>query len=58
VEKVVLPLSKEDSSKKRDYGFVHFRDRATAVKAVAAANENKPELDGKQLQVGKGAVRQ
>ena len=49
-------MSKEDSSKKRDYGFVHFKERASALKAVAAAQENKPELEGKQLQVRQGLM--
>lgn len=51
VESVVIPRSKEDSSKPRDYCFVHYKDRASALKAVEAGETDKPELDGKLLTV-------
>jgi hypothetical protein len=51
VEKVMLPYSKEDPTKYRDYGFVHFRERPNALQAIARAEEDKPTVDGKQLSV-------
>ncbi|KAF8067182.1 LIF2 [Scenedesmus sp. PABB004] len=51
IEKVMLPYSKDDPSKYREYGFVHFKERAGALQAVARAEEDKPSLDGKELSV-------
>jgi hypothetical protein len=47
----MLPYSKEDPTKYRDYGFVHFRERPNALQAIARAEEDKPTVDGKQLTV-------
>jgi hypothetical protein len=51
VEKVMLPYSKEDPTKYRDYGFVHFRERPSVLQAIARAEEDKPAVDGKELTV-------
>jgi hypothetical protein len=53
VEKVMLPYSKEDPTKYRDYGFVHFRERPSALQAIARAEEDKPAVDGKELSVSR-----
>lgn len=44
VTKVVLPPAKAGQGK-RDFGFVHFADRSSALKAVKATE--KFEIDGK-----------
>jgi hypothetical protein len=36
----------------RDYGFVHFKERQSALDAVQKSQDAKPQLDGKELQVG------
>lgn len=51
IEKVMLPYSKEDPSKYRDYGFVHFKDRASALQAIARAEDDKPKIDDKEVTV-------
>lgn len=51
VEKVMLPYSKEDPTKYRDYGFVHFRERPSALQAIVRAEEDKPAVDGKEVAV-------
>eukprot|EP00879_Flechtneria_rotunda_P010539 GHRR01011019.1.p1 GENE.GHRR01011019.1~~GHRR01011019.1.p1 ORF type:complete len:456 (+),score=156.94 GHRR01011019.1:1169-2536(+) len=51
VEKVMLPYSKDDPTKYRDYGFVHFKERSSALQAIAQCDETKPVLDGKELVV-------
>jgi hypothetical protein len=51
VEKVMLPYSKEDPSKYRDYGFVHFKERSSALQAIARVEEDKPTVDGKEITV-------
>lgn len=48
MEKVVIPAAKPDKPK-REFGFVHFTERDSAVKAVNAAE--KPAIDGKTLDV-------
>eukprot|EP00775_Hariotina_reticulata_P004666 gene4666-4919_t len=49
VEKVMLPYSKDDPSKYRDYGFVHFKERSSALQAIARVEEDKPSVDGKEI---------
>ena len=52
VVKVVMPAAKEGRPH-REYGFVHFNERATAVKLVDDAEKGiKPSLDGNTLEVG------
>jgi heterogeneous nuclear ribonucleoprotein R len=48
VTKVVLPSSKPGQAK-RDFGFVHFSDRASALKAIEKTEVY--ELEGKHLLV-------
>ncbi|KAK4743511.1 hypothetical protein SAY87_001512 [Trapa incisa] len=48
VVKVVMPPSKSGSNK-RDFGFVHFAERASALKAVK--DTEKYEIDGHMLEV-------
>ncbi|KAK4793948.1 hypothetical protein SAY86_011942 [Trapa natans] len=48
VVKVVMPPSKSGSNK-RDFGFVHYAERASALKAVKDAE--KYEIDGHALEV-------
>ncbi len=50
----MLPPSRDPSAGRafREYGFVHFSERAYALKAVEAAEAEKPRLDGAELQVG------
>ncbi|KAI4330693.1 hypothetical protein MLD38_028953 [Melastoma candidum] len=48
VTKVVMPPSKTGSSK-RDFGFVHYADRSSALKAVKETE--KYEIDGTTLEV-------
>ena len=51
VTKVVIPAAKEGRPH-REFGFVHFADRATAVKLVDDAEKGvKPSLDGNTLEV-------
>lgn len=50
----MLPYSKEDASKYRDYGFVHFKDRTCALQAVARSEDDKPSIDGKEVSVSCG----
>ncbi|TVU49188.1 hypothetical protein EJB05_00486 [Eragrostis curvula] len=47
VTKVVLPPAK--AGKKRDFGFVHFAERSSALKAVKGSE--KYEIDGQVLEV-------
>uniref|UniRef100_A0A0D9XQW6 RRM domain-containing protein n=1 Tax=Leersia perrieri TaxID=77586 RepID=A0A0D9XQW6_9ORYZ len=47
VTKVVLPPAK--AGNKRDFGFVHFAERSSALKAVKASE--KYEIDGQVLEV-------
>lgn len=47
VTKVVMPPSKSGSSK-RDFGFVHYAERSSALKAVK--DSEKYEIDGKNFQ--------
>eukprot|EP01026_Neomeris_dumetosa_P059651 TRINITY_DN5575_c0_g1_i8.p1 TRINITY_DN5575_c0_g1~~TRINITY_DN5575_c0_g1_i8.p1 ORF type:complete len:613 (-),score=154.95 TRINITY_DN5575_c0_g1_i8:108-1946(-) len=51
IEKVVLPSCKEEPGRLRDYGFVHFTERTSAVKAVDSQGTDKPTADGKELKV-------
>jgi hypothetical protein len=51
IDKVMLPYSKEDPTKYRDYGFVHYKERSSALEAVNRSHDSKPKLDGKELQV-------
>eukprot|EP00877_Chromochloris_zofingiensis_P001788 jgi/Chrzof1/1160/Cz01g42230.t1 len=51
IEKVMLPPSKDDPTKFRDYGFVHYTERASALKAVTQAEVDKPTVDGKEVHV-------
>lgn len=51
VEKIMLPYSKEDPTKYREYGFVHYKERAGALEAVNRSHDAKPLLDGKELSV-------
>ena len=47
-----MPAAKEGRPH-REYGFVHFTERATAVKLVDDAEKGiKPSLDGNTLEVG------
>uniref|UniRef100_A0A7N1A3D9 RRM domain-containing protein n=1 Tax=Kalanchoe fedtschenkoi TaxID=63787 RepID=A0A7N1A3D9_KALFE len=48
VTKVVMPPSKSGSAK-RDFGFVHFAERSSALKAVS--NTEIHEIDGQKLEV-------
>ncbi|CAM8945337.1 unnamed protein product [Rhodiola kirilowii] len=48
VTKVVKPPSKSGSAK-RDFGFVHFAERSSALKAVS--NSEIHEIDGQKLEV-------
>ncbi|ONK79996.1 uncharacterized protein A4U43_C01F12640 [Asparagus officinalis] len=48
VTKVVLPPSKTGQSK-RDFGFIHFAERSSALKAVKASE--KYEIDGQIIEV-------
>ncbi|CAM8941949.1 unnamed protein product [Rhodiola kirilowii] len=48
VTKVVMPPSKSGSAK-RDFGFVHFAERSSALKAVS--NSEIHEIDGQKLEV-------
>ncbi|KAK3435304.1 heterogeneous nuclear ribonucleoprotein Q [Eucalyptus grandis] len=48
VTKVVMPPSKSGSSK-RDFGFVHYAERSSALKAVK--DTEKYEIDGHALEV-------
>ncbi|KAK9837452.1 hypothetical protein WJX81_003692 [Elliptochloris bilobata] len=51
VVKVVMPAAKEGRPH-REYGFVHFTERATTVKLVDDAEKGiKPSLDGNTLEV-------
>lgn len=47
----MLPYSKDDPTKYRDYGFVHFRERDSALQAIARAEEDKPQVDGDRKSV-------
>lgn len=47
----MLPPSKDDPTKFRDYGFVHYTERASALKAVTQAEVDKPTVDGKEVHV-------
>lgn len=47
VTKIVLPPSKT-GLKKRDFGFIHFAERSSALKAVKVA---KYEIDGQAIEV-------
>uniref|UniRef100_J3N788 RRM domain-containing protein n=1 Tax=Oryza brachyantha TaxID=4533 RepID=J3N788_ORYBR len=47
VTKVVLPLAK--AGNKRDFGFIHFAERSSALKAVKGSE--KYEIDGQVLEV-------
>lgn len=49
----MLPYSKDESGKYRDYGFVHYKERASALEAVARSEDDKPVVDGKELTVSK-----
>lgn len=50
VTKVFIPAAKPDKPN-REYGFVHFAERASVEKLVAdAENGVKPELDGNTLE--------
>lgn len=52
---VVLKFSKDvtDPSKVRNFAFVHYEERASALKAVEeAADGTKYEIDGQELSVG------
>lgn len=51
VTDVMLPRSKDDPSKHREYGFVHFTERSAALKAVEEAASGSLELKGKKLVV-------
>uniref|UniRef100_A0A7N0T4C9 RRM domain-containing protein n=1 Tax=Kalanchoe fedtschenkoi TaxID=63787 RepID=A0A7N0T4C9_KALFE len=48
VTKVVMPPSKSGSAK-RDFGFVHFAERSSALKAVSSTEIH--EIDGQKLEV-------
>lgn len=48
---MVLPPG-VDGRRFREYGFVHYTERACALKAIEAAEEEKPTLDKKELTVG------
>lgn len=50
VERVVLPPG-SDGHKFREYGFVHYTERACALKAIEASGQERPVLDGKELSV-------
>lgn len=47
----MLPYSKEAPGRYREYGFVHFKERAGALAAAARCDEAAPTLDGKALAV-------
>lgn len=49
VTKVVMPPAKSGTSSKRDFGFVHFAERSSALKAVK--DTEKYEIDGHLLEV-------
>lgn len=51
VTNVVLPKSRDDPTKLRDYAFVHFSERAAAQKAVLCCETSKPEVKGKTWEV-------
>ena len=49
---IVLLKDTADPSKMRNYCFVHFEERSSAVRAVDEATDGpKPEMDGKELSV-------
>lgn len=47
---MVLPSGLDDR-RFREYGFVHYTERACALKAIEAAEEEKPTLDSAELTV-------
>jgi hypothetical protein len=50
VSKVVIPPSRD--GKERNYGFIHFEDRAVVTQLVANSEKGvKPSLDGNELEV-------
>jgi hypothetical protein len=51
VASVVILKDPSDPSRLRPYCFVHYEERASALKAVEVCEEAKPELDGKALSV-------
>lgn len=51
VEDVTLLQSKEDPSRIRDYCFVHYKERAAALKAIEQSQADKPKLGDKELVV-------
>jgi hypothetical protein len=53
VERVHIPRPKDGDTHSK-FGFVHFRERAGAVRAVE--DDDKPQLEGTSLTVGMAAV--
>ncbi len=52
VSHIVLLKDPTDPSKLRNYCFVHYEERSSAVRAVDEATDGpKPEMDGKELSV-------
>ncbi|GAX77450.1 hypothetical protein CEUSTIGMA_g4894.t1, partial [Chlamydomonas eustigma] len=52
ISQIVLLKDPNDPSKLRNYGFVHYEERSSALKAIDEAAEGpKPELEGKELTV-------
>lgn len=49
IERVHIPRPKEGDSHSK-FGFIHFRDRGAASRAVE--DDHKPEMDGVALNVG------
>ena len=56
---MVLLKDPNDNSKLRNYCFVHFEERSSAIRAVEEATEGaKPEMDGKELLVSYSGRRE
>ena len=55
VDKVVIPAATEKRPEQQ-FGFVHFKDQASASKAVTEGKDEKPELLGKTLEVSLGRL--
>lgn len=51
IASVVILRDPVDPARLRNYCFVHYEERASALRAAEELEANKPELEGKALQV-------
>ncbi len=56
IDRVTLLYQPDDQSKLRNYAFVNYVERSSAVRAVAEAENKKHTLEGKELVVGAGVL--